>query len=105
MFALTNNNVGDIPRVQHPTIPPNFLNMAKTICNLGFINYFLAIDSFRKSITTNTVFKKGDMVSIDRVAFKRPGTGISPDLLKYVVGRKVNKDIEDDKTLRWDDLT
>ena len=61
-------------------------------------------DSFRKSITTNTAFKKGEMISIDRLAFKRPGTGISPDLLKYIVGRKVNKDIEDDKTLHWDDI-
>jgi sialic acid synthase SpsE len=61
-------------------------------------------DSFRKSITTNTPFLKGEKISYDRIAFKRPGTGISPDLLKYVIGRRVNKNISDDKTLNWSDL-
>ena len=33
---------------------------------------------------------------------KRPGTGISPEHVKIVVGRKVVKDLKEDTILTWD---
>lgn len=33
---------------------------------------------------------------------KRPGTGISPQYMDIVVGRKVLKDLEEDTILTWD---
>lgn len=90
----------------------------KIICNegerifrsLGSKYKFVSADemhkrkAFRKSITTKKNFKKGVVITENNVAFKRPGTGISPDLLEYVCGRKVNKNIPEDTTLTWDDL-
>lgn len=60
--------------------------------------------SFRRSIVTKTDLKKGETIAEKDLDFKRPGTGIRPDELKYVVGRKVNKDIYNDELIRWKDL-
>ncbi|PKP62019.1 polysaccharide biosynthesis protein, partial [Candidatus Atribacteria bacterium HGW-Atribacteria-1] len=38
------------------------------------------------------------------IDFKRPGTGIRPDEIKYILGRKVNKDIDEDELIKWGDL-
>ncbi len=59
---------------------------------------------FRKSITTIRDMKRGDILTEDGLLFKRPGTGISPDLLPQIIGRKINKDIRADSTLFFEDL-
>jgi sialic acid synthase SpsE len=38
------------------------------------------------------------------VEFKRPGTGIQPDELAYVVGRRVTRDVAAEEELEWGDL-
>lgn len=58
----------------------------------------------RRSIVTTKPLKKGETVTADHLAFKRPGTGISPDREQFVTGRKVNRDIEADAVLRWSDF-
>ena len=58
----------------------------------------------RRSIVTNKNLRKDNIITKDDLAFKRPGTGISPDELKYVIGRKLNKDITEDKVIKWQDL-
>ena len=35
---------------------------------------------------------------------KRPGTGIGPDELRYVVGRQLTADLVEDQVLRWEHL-
>ena len=35
---------------------------------------------------------------------KRPGSGISPDEIQYVLGRRLTDDIEEDRLIRWEDL-
>ena len=59
---------------------------------------------FRRSITTKYVLQEGHVISYDDILFKRPGTGISANRLKDVIGRRVNHTIEADKTLFWEDL-
>jgi N-acetylneuraminate synthase len=44
-------------------------------------------------------------VTADAVEFKRPGTGIGPDELRYVVGRSVKRDLAFDEELEWSDLS
>ena len=40
----------------------------------------------------------------NNVCFKRPGTGISPSLLKQVFGKKAKKEIKYDKLIKFKDL-
>lgn len=53
----------------------------------------------RKSITANTIIKKGDILSEKNLAIKRPGTGISPMLWDKVIGNKATKDYQPDELI------
>ena len=59
---------------------------------------------FRRTIATVKPLKAGQEITYDDIAFKRPGTGIPADRYKEIIGRHVNRDIEADKTLFWEDL-
>jgi len=61
-------------------------------------------ESFRRSIVTKRKIKKGELLQEKDLDFKRPGTGIRPDEIQYILGRKVNKDIEEDELIKWEDL-
>lgn len=60
--------------------------------------------SFRRSIVAGKRFEKGEVLMEKDLDFKRPGTGIPPNELKRVLGRKIKKDIEIDKLILWEDL-
>jgi N-acetylneuraminate synthase len=59
---------------------------------------------FRRSIVVKTDLKEGHILSGDDLTFKRPGTGITPGELQYLIGRELKKDIERDKIISWTDL-
>ena len=59
---------------------------------------------FRRSIIAKRFIKKGGIINFDDLDVKRPGTGIPPNELKYLVGRKVKRDIGDDELIKWDDV-
>ena len=59
---------------------------------------------FRRSIVAVRNLKKGETISIDDLDAKRPGTGIAPNEMKYVVGRKVLRDIGEDELIKWSDF-
>jgi len=61
-------------------------------------------ESFRRSIVTKREIKEGELLKEEDLDFKRPGTGIGLDEIKYVLGRKVNKDIDEDELIKWEDL-
>ncbi len=48
--------------------------------------------------------KKGEEIKLEDLEFKRPGTGIRPDELSYVIGKVVTKNIEKDEILKWEDI-
>jgi len=58
----------------------------------------------RRSIVSAYDISKGSILTKDMITFKRPGTGISPDLYEKVIGKKAKRDIKDDEILSWDDL-
>lgn len=62
------------------------------------------IESFRRSVVTKRNIKEGEILQKENLDFKRPGTGIRPDEIKYILGRKVNKDIDEDELIKWEDL-
>ncbi|MBT4605191.1 N-acylneuraminate-9-phosphate synthase [archaeon] len=58
----------------------------------------------RRSVITKYPLQKGQTITKENITFKRPGTGISPDKLQFVLGRKLKKDIGEDEMILWEDL-
>jgi sialic acid synthase SpsE len=59
---------------------------------------------FRRSIVTKKTLSAGIIIKEDDLDFKRPGTGISPGELNYVVGRSLKTKKGADEVLIWEDL-
>jgi N,N'-diacetyllegionaminate synthase len=60
--------------------------------------------AFRRRIVVKHAMKKGERLQLQALDFKRPGTGIHPDELAYVIGRSLARDVEPDDELEWSDL-
>ena len=59
---------------------------------------------FEKSIVTAVAIPAGTVVTRDMLAVKKPGTGLAPDRLADVVGRRAARDIASDELLSDDQL-
>lgn len=62
------------------------------------------LKKFRRSIVLANNSKEGETIKLENLEFKRPGTGIRPDEIKYVIGKKIIRNIEKDEILKWEDL-
>lgn len=60
--------------------------------------------SFRRQMVAARALRAGETVGADDVEFKRPGSGIQPDELEYVVGRRLVRDVAVDEEVAWSDL-
>ena len=58
----------------------------------------------RKSLTARIDIKKGQKISLDNVAIKRPQNGIEPKYLEQILGKLVKRDISTDTPIHFDDL-
>lgn len=58
----------------------------------------------RKSIVSVTNIKKGEVIKRDMIDIKRPGNGIQPKYLTQVIGKRVNRDINEDEVIRNEDI-
>lgn len=56
----------------------------------------------RRSLILTRDMKAGETIKEEDLMPKRPGTGISPEYVEIVVGRKVVKDLAEDTILTWD---
>lgn len=65
----------------------------------------LAKRDARKSIVLTKDIKKGDVITSDIIAFKRPGIGISPAEIDDVVGKTALVDIAEDTIIDFDMLS
>lgn len=82
------------------------------------INILLGESSHKKPILTETVSRKnarrsivvakkldaGHIITSNDITYKRPGTGISPIYWDMVVGKTMNKPVDDDHILSWADF-
>jgi N,N'-diacetyllegionaminate synthase len=59
---------------------------------------------FRRCIVMRRAMKSGEKITMEDIDFKRPGTGIPPDALEYVVGRPLKHPKDADDELSWADL-
>ncbi len=56
----------------------------------------------RRSIKSTTDIHKGEKISKDKIKILRPGTGIEPKYIDFVVGKTASKDIKKNQTINWD---
>lgn len=57
------------------------------------------IPAFRRSIVSNRTIQKGEIIHREDLTFKRPGTGIEPKFIDFIVGKEAKKTIEFDKVI------
>lgn len=58
----------------------------------------------RRSIVAKNDIAQGEVITLDKLDFKRPGNGISLDQLGLVVGKTAKNSLAKDFLLSWDDL-
>ena len=58
----------------------------------------------RRSIVANKNISTGEILTKNKLCFKRPGTGLSPSLLKKVLGKEAKKKIMYDELIALKDL-
>lgn len=61
-------------------------------------------EKLSKSIVTKERIIKNTEIRKEMITTKGPGKGISPMDLEKIIGKKVNKDIDEDHVLYWEDL-
>ncbi|QSZ67865.1 polysaccharide biosynthesis protein [Methanofollis aquaemaris] len=59
---------------------------------------------FRRSVVLKRNMKKGEIIDRNDIDFKRPGTGIGPEEIKYLIDRSLSEDVEADVELKWSDI-
>jgi N-acetylneuraminate synthase len=58
----------------------------------------------RRSIVALKNMNAGEVITREKITFKRPGTGISPADLDKVLGRKLKEDVKEDELLVWENI-
>ncbi len=56
----------------------------------------------RKSIVAVEALRAGESLTAEKLTFKRPGTGIAPNELDRLLGRRLTRDIPPDAVITWD---
>lgn len=59
---------------------------------------------FRRSIVITREMKKGDILQLEDIDYKRPGGGFDPEMTEFLVGRTVSSDLPFDHILQKKDL-
>jgi len=61
-------------------------------------------NKFRRSLVARRDLPRGHVIAESDFNAKRPGTGIAPAEIQYVVGRKIACDLKEDQVMHWKDL-
>lgn len=56
----------------------------------------------RRSVVSTRTIEEGDTITKDDVTFKRPGTGIEPDMVDIVIDRTAGEEIEANRVITWE---
>lgn len=59
----------------------------------------------RRSVVTARGMRKGEIITSGKVTFKRPGTGISPQYMDKILGRRLKKALRKDEILDWSHIS
>jgi N-acetylneuraminate synthase len=58
----------------------------------------------RRSLVLTQDVAIGEQITSDKLTMKRPGTGISPEFYELILNKKVNKALEEDHILQFEDF-
>ncbi len=61
-------------------------------------------NAFRRSVVAARDIKAGEVIGADDIDAKRPGTGLPPEAIEYIVGKPAKRDIQKDALLSQDDF-
>ena len=79
--------------------------MLNNAVNKNDLNLYIGMkEVFQKSIVSKCFLKKGSIISIENLDFKKPGGGIEPKNISEVVGKRTRKDIEIDTIIKYEDI-
>jgi sialic acid synthase SpsE len=59
---------------------------------------------FRRSIVLARDMKKGEIIKIEDIDYKRPGGAFDPNMTEFIIGRTINKDLNYDHILTKNDI-
>lgn len=60
--------------------------------------------AIRRSLFAKRDVSKGEVFSNDMMSIKRPGNGLSPKNINYVIGKIAKRNIKKDSLIDWDDI-
>lgn len=111
-FTLDNTVAsGDHPISANPQEMKIIVSEGKRINSaLGSYKRTLSSDDFkyrkilRRSIVSKGKLDKGQVITEENIAFKRPGTGIQINELPYLLGKKAKCEISSDELIQWKDV-
>jgi sialic acid synthase SpsE len=58
----------------------------------------------RRSLVASRSLRKGERLTREMIAIKRPAAGIAPDDIEKAIGRRLICDLEDDQPITWSSL-
>lgn len=67
-------------------------------------NEKVMMQQVRRSILAARDLKAGTVLTEEMLCLKRPGTGIAPEFVPIILGRKIKKDKEKEETITWEDI-
>lgn len=56
----------------------------------------------RRSLVAAKEIDEGEVIGREDISIKRPGTGISPDMLDVIIGRIAHKEMKEDEIITWE---
>ncbi|MES9857781.1 MAG: N-acetylneuraminate synthase family protein [Sedimenticola sp.] len=62
------------------------------------------VEAFRRSIVAAKAIGEGDLITEEMIDFKRPGIGLPPDAMMYLVGKKAKRYIAFDELIEFEDF-
>jgi len=60
---------------------------------------------FRRSVVIKKDLPVGHTLTSEDLTSKRPGSGISPDMIEHIIGRKLVNPKQEDTLLKWEDIS
>lgn len=94
-----NNNIGTL---QQSVDTSEVFNNSYVYYTRHDTNQTLIAREARRSLVLTRNMKAGEVITATDLMPKRPGTGISPEFVEIVLGRKVVRELEEDTILTWD---
>ena len=62
------------------------------------------IQKMAKKIVASKIIKKGTLIELKHLEFKSPGDGLPPYLVKEIIGKKLNRDVDYEHTFKLSDF-